>query len=61
MTRQKDDLDFVKKHIESFPKYQYYSRQYLSSDLSVSKMYVAKCKGAGCNFVSEWRYRKVFS
>ena len=66
---KEEDLEFVKKHIESFPKYRsHYSRQdnpnrqYLSSKLCVSKMYelyVAKCEEAGCNRVSEWVHRKV--
>ena len=66
-----DDLELVKQHIESVPKYRsHYSRQdnpnrqCLSSELCVAKMYelyVAKCQEDGCTCVSERVYRKTFN
>ena len=65
------DTDFVKEHIRSFPKYKsHYSRasnphrQYLSPDLSITKMhvlYVDVCSTQGKHAVSEWVYRKIFN
>ena len=64
------DMNYVKEHINSFPKYQsHYSRSdnpnrhYLSPSLSVALMYTLykeKCAEDGMNPVSDWVYRKVF-
>ena len=61
------DLEDVKKHILSFPKYRsHYSRSdnphrhYLSPDLSITKMYLLYKHGCSTP-VSEWVYRKVFN
>ena len=61
----------MKEHIRSFPKYKsHYSRasnphrQYLSPDLSITKMhvlYVDVCSTQGKHAVSEWVYRKIFN
>ena len=60
-------IDEVKAHISSFPKYRsHYSRrdnpnkQYLSPDLSISKMY-SLYKEKVSNPVSKWIYHKVFN
>ena len=65
------DINRVKQHIESFPKYHsHYSRadnpnrSYLCPELSVSKMYsLYKEQSERDEFrpVSEWIYRKVFN
>ena len=68
---KKDDLDFVKAHINSFPKYKsHYSRadnphkQFLSPDLSVEKMYrlyKQKCQDESKPTVSACVYRRTFN
>ena len=64
------DIDFVKEHIESVPKYQsHYSRSsnpnrhYLSPDLSITKFYLLYkdvCFAEDKAVDSEWVYRKIF-
>ena len=64
-------VQYVKEHIESFPKYRsHYSRKdnpnhhYLSPSLSLSKMYNLykdKCTEENQQPVSEWMYRKIFN
>ena len=66
-----DVLASVKRHIESFPRYEsHYSRsdnphrRYLSPDLNLAKMYtlyVQECQDDGAAPVSDWIYRKVFN
>ncbi len=66
-----EDIEFVKEHIRSFPKYRsHYSRKdnpnryFLSPDLSVAKMfqlYKVECSTQEKRPVSEWVYRKVFN
>ena len=68
---KEEDLACVRQHINTFPKYKsHYSRadnphrEYLSPDLSVSKMhtlYSEFCTSLNKQPVSEWVYRKVFN
>lgn len=62
-----DDTDFIKQHIRSFPTFKsHYSnsdRQYLSPDLSVTKMfdlYKEECQVENRRACSSWVYRRVF-
>ena len=67
----KGRVDFVKKHIGSFPTYtsHYFrsdnpNRKYLSSQLSLSKLYELyeyECASQSVEPVSEWVYRNVFN
>lgn len=66
-----EKIEGVKEHIKSFPQYSsHYSRRdnpnrrYLSSDLSIAKLYCLykeECSANGRDPVSEWVYRKVFN
>lgn len=65
-----EDVNFVKQHIESFPKIESHycrantEREYLDSTLSIKKMYslyVESCIAAHKNAVKESFYRNIFS
>lgn len=67
---KKADLDLVKEHINSFPKYKsHYSRadnphrQFLSPDLSIEmyRLYKQKCEDESKLAVSAWVYRRTFN
>lgn len=65
-----EDMDFIRNHINSFPKIESHyrraetSKQYLESNLNMARMYslyCEKCEDEGRKSASETVYRKVFN